>query len=209
MTNKDDLLRKQIAGRFEKLVAEGRTPAQTRKEIKENELICGFKFKSGRLCVNEPKKDEKGEIINGRCEDHYQRGIARDPEARKRQLANLSPFARLIHGARSQKVSLTFEENKLYEEIMGYYTKELDLDMANQMLLDRAIMNYIFTMRKELADEDGVINDDKSYNDSDTKFLRFMQAVGLDRKFNESTSNSHNKQQIDLAQLLGQSPEDE
>jgi len=160
-----------------------------RKELGKVDLICGAIEKAtGKICSNEPAEGS----TNGRCARHG--GLAtgaRTEEGRAKAMANLNPRARLIHGMYSRFV-MTLEEQDFYEGMMNYYIEELDLDPINILALDRALRNFILNQRKEIAEAGEIVDESSSFNDYDTKFMRWLQALGLDRKFNISKDHKDN-----------------
>jgi hypothetical protein len=180
-----------------------------RKELKKVDVICGaIDRNTGKICTEKPYIREDG-TTNGRCANHGGASTgAVTEEGRKRALANLNPRARLIHGLYSRFV-MTQEELDFYTAMMNHYIEELDLDPANILLLDRALRNFILNQRKEVAEAGEIVDESQSYNDYDTKFMRYMQALGLDRKFNVSKDHKDNAGHVDIALLLSQAPTDE
>lgn len=170
-----------------------------RKELQKVDIICGaIERSTGKICSSEPAEG----ATNGRCARHG--GLATGPtseEGKQRALANLDPRAGLIHGMYSRFV-MTLEEETFYVGFMNYYIEELDLDPANMLLLDRALRNFILNQRKELAEAGEIVDESNSYNDYDTKFMRYMQALGLDRKFNVSKEHKDNKGDVDLSLIF-------
>jgi hypothetical protein len=170
-----------------------------RTELKKVDIICGaIDKKTGKICSNKPAEGS----TNGRCSRHG--GLCTGPtteEGKKRALANLDPRARLIHGLYSRFV-MTKEEAEFYEGFMNYYIEELDLDPINILALDRALRNFILNQRKEIAEAGEVLDESESYNDYDTKFMRYMQTLGLDRKFNISKDHKDNANKGDIALLF-------
>jgi hypothetical protein len=170
-----------------------------RKELQKVTIICGaIERSTGKICSKSPAEGS----TNGRCAQHG--GLATGAvteEGKQRALANLDPRANLIHGMYSRFV-MTAEEEGFYVGFMNYYIEELDLDPANMLLLDRALRNFILNQRKELAEAGEIVDESNSYNDYDTKFMRYMQALGLDRKFNVSKEHKDNKGDIDLSLIF-------
>lgn len=160
-----------------------------RKELQKVDIICGaIERSTGKICSKKPAEGSK----NGRCAQHGGLSTgAVTPEGRERALANLNPRANLIHGLYSKFV-MTQEEMTFYESMMNYYIEELDLDPINILALDRALRNFILNQRKEIAEAGEIIDETDSYNDYDTKFMRWLQALGLDRKFNVSKDHKDN-----------------
>jgi len=158
-----------------------------RKQVSAMKIICGAIKANGRICSETPVEGK------ARCRDHggLSTGAVTE-EGKARALANLSPQASMIHGLYA-RFQFTDEESMFYVAMMGHYEQEYELDMANMMLLDRAIRNFILNQRKEIAKAGEIIDESNSYNDYDTKFLRYMQALGFDRKFNMSKENKENK----------------
>lgn len=169
-----------------------------RKELSKADLICGAIEKAtGRICSSPPA--EGG--TNGRCTRHG--GLNTGPtslEGKQRALSNLNPKANLIHGLYS-RFAMTLEEQSFYEGMMNHYIESLDLDPMNILALDRALRNFILQQRKEVAEAGEMLDESESYNDYDTKFMRWMQTLGMDRKFNVSKDHKDNSQ-IDLGSLF-------
>jgi hypothetical protein len=108
----------------------------------------------------------------------------------------------LTHGIYSNQL-LTPEEFDFYHNVMEMWTEEYKLDTPNQLLLDRALRNYIKQARKDTMDfenETG-FNDKGVILDHDSKFQKYMQMLGLDRKFNMTLQKEEEKV-ADLASLL-------
>lgn len=177
-----------------------------RDQLKKIDIICGaIDRKTGKICTEKPYYREDG-TTNGRCEKHGGLSTgAITEEGKRKALEKLNPRARLIHGLYSRFV-MTEEEFEFYSWFMNYYTEKLDLDPANMLLLDRALRNFILNQRKEVAEAYEIIDESNSYNDYDSKFLRYMQALALDRRFKESKDNKDNPSMVDLAVLLSQAP---
>ena len=177
-----------------------------KKQLKKVKVICGAVTKEGKICTKPPVTREDG-TSNGRCDGHG--GLTTGPlsnEGRQRALANLNPQAHMVYGLYS-RFTMSQEEIDFYVGMMNYYIELLQLDLGNILILDRALRNFILNQRREIAlNEDDSLEESKSYNDYDTKFLRYMQALGVDRKFNESRDASKNTPQVDLAVLLNTSP---
>ena len=162
---------------------------ELRKKLGEVELICGAISKEGKICTKPPVEGAK------RCSGHG--GLNTGPkteEGKARALANLNPRAHFIHGLYAHFI-MSAEEKALYDTMMNHYIEVADLDPANVMMLDRALRNFILNQRKERAEAEEIVDETDSYNDYDSKFMRYMQALGLDRKFNQSNNHKDNGQQ--------------
>jgi hypothetical protein len=170
-----------------------------RKELSQVQVICGaINRNTGKICSKTPAEGS----TNGRCEQHGGLSTgAITEEGKKKALSKLDPRANLIHGMYSRFV-MTQEEQDFYVGFMNYYIEELDLDPANMLILDRAIRNFILNQRKEIAEAGEIVDESNSYNDYDTKFMRYMQALGLDRKFNVSKDHKDNQQATDISLLF-------
>lgn len=170
-----------------------------RKQLKNVEIICGAVDRSnGKICSNSPAEGS----TNGRCYKHG--GLNEGPkteEGKKKALANLDPRASMIHGLYSN-FTMSVGERDFYTGMMNYYIEEFELDPANIMMLDRAIRNFMLNQRKEVAEEGELVDETDSYNDYDTKFLRYMQALGMDRKFNVSKDHKDNQKSNDITMLF-------
>lgn len=160
-----------------------------RKQLQKVDIICGaIERSTGKICSKSPAEGS----TNGRCPQHGGLSTgAITEEGKQRALANLNPRAHLIHGMYS-RFSMTMEEQDFYIGFMNFYIDELDLDPANILILDRALRNFILNQRKEIAEMGEIVDESQSYNDYDTKFMRYMQALGLDRKFNVSMDHKDN-----------------
>ncbi|PFY49068.1 hypothetical protein COL55_13250 [Bacillus toyonensis] len=159
-----------------------------KNEYKKITIICGAVRKdTGKICPNPPVEGA------ARCAQHggYNTGPT-SLEGKQRAIANLNPRANLIHGLNS-KFIMTVEEEALYAGLMNHAIETLDLDPFNILILHRALMNLIMNERREIAQAGEILDETQATNDYDSKFLRFMQALGLDRKFNESKENKNNK----------------
>lgn len=168
-------------------------------KLKEVRIICGaIDRATGKICTKEPA--EGG--TNGRCKQHG--GLSTGPttdEGLERVKANLNPLAQMVHGLYS-RFTMTHEEMEFYVTFMNHYIEELDLDPANVLILDRALRNFILNQRKEIAEAGELLDESQSYNDYDTKFLRYMQSLGLDRKFNVSKEHKDNNSAGDISLLF-------
>ncbi|RXF11113.1 hypothetical protein EG878_14755 [Enterococcus faecalis] len=184
--------------------------AKLKKDAKKADKICGaWIADKNRICSESPHIKEDG-TSNGRCLAHG--GNTTGPkteEGKKRAIANLHPMANMIYGLYKDKFIFTMEEEEFYTEMMNVYITTYNLDMANIMLLDRALRNFIMNSRREVANADQEVQETESYSDFDAKHLRYMQALAFDRKFNQSISNADNAQKIDLAAMFLPTDQDE
>ncbi|PEM30201.1 HGGxSTG domain-containing protein [Bacillus wiedmannii] len=178
----------EINGMAYETARKNKVTAHIKNEFKKVRIICGAVSKAtGKICPNDPVEG------SNRCAQHG--GHSTGPvteEGKQRGLANLHPMANLIHGMNSRFV-MTAEEQALYVGLMNVGIEKYQLDEFNIIILHRGLMNLILNERKEIASAGEQIDESNSYNDYDTKFLRYMQALGLDRKFNESKENKNNK----------------
>lgn len=200
-TNFDPIKAKQLRGQAKKLVKEVEYINQMkyeksrkaraekiRKELGKIDLICGAIMKDGKICTEPPAEGGN----NGRCAKHGGLSTgAKTPEGRARALSNLNPRANLIHGLYS-RFTMTKEEMEFYESMMNHYIEEYDLDPINILALDRALRNFILNQRKEIAEAGEMLDESQTYNDYDTKFMRWVQVLAFDRKFNLSKEHKDN-----------------
>lgn len=157
-----------------------------RSQLKNVTIICGAIDQAGKICTKEPVSG------GNRCSGHGGLSTgAVTAEGRARSLANLDPRAHFIHGLYAHFV-MTTEEATLYDTIMSHYIEVLELDPANIMLLDRAMRNFILNQRKERAEAHEIVDETDSFNDYDSKFMKYIQTLGLDRKFNVSKEHKDN-----------------
>ncbi|HHQ8913287.1 TPA: HGGxSTG domain-containing protein [Bacillus cereus] len=164
-----------------------------KNEFKKATIICGAVRKdTGKICPNPPVEG------SARCAAHggYSTGPVSE-DGKKRALANLNPQAALVHGLNARFV-FTVEEEALYTGLMNYAIEELQLDQMNIILMHRAIMNLIKNERKEVAQAGEILDESDSYQDFDSKFLKYVQALGMDRKFNISNSHKDNQQAMNM-----------
>jgi hypothetical protein len=168
-----------------------------RRELGKVDIICGaIERNTGKICSKSPVEGAK------RCLQHGGASTgAVTEEGKARSLANLNPRANFVSGLYGRFV-MTSEEALFYETMMNHYIEVADLDPANILLLDRAMRNFILNQRKEIALEGEQIDESNSYNDYDTKFMRYMQALGLDRKFNVSKEHKDNTESGGIAMLF-------
>ena len=168
-----------------------------RPHLKKVKTICGAVNKgTGRICSKTPEEGA------ARCAQHG--GLSTGAitlEGKEKALSKLNPLARLTTGLYS-RFAFTQEEQDFYHGMMEHYEQEADLDMANMLLLDRALRNFILNQRKEVAAAGEMLDESDSYNDYDSKFLRYMQALGFDRKFQVSQTNKAQPQQININSLF-------
>ncbi|WP_163258410.1 HGGxSTG domain-containing protein [Bacillus paranthracis] len=187
----------EINGMAYDTARKNKVTAHIRNELKKVTIICGaVRADTGKICSNEPVEG------SNRCAMHggYSTGPVSE-EGKKSALANLNPRAGLVHGLNSRFI-MTQEENALYTGLMNHYIEELDLDPMNIIILHRAIMNLIMNERREIAKEGEILDESQSMNDYDSKFLRFAQALGMDRKFQVSTSHKDNQKDVNLNMLF-------
>jgi hypothetical protein len=119
-------------------------------------------------------------------------------------LSKLDPYANLVHGLYA-KDTYTVEEVNLVQNLYEKYKDQLELEEnpINYMLFDRALRNFILQIRKENQMMNiGEVEESQSYNDFDSKFLRFIQALGLDRKFLLSKEHKDNGGSLDDIAML-------
>lgn len=117
-------------------------------------------------------------------------------------MANLNPKAALIHGIylADFKNSLTQEEVDFYNQTIDWFFEEVEkLDPVNTAMLDRYIMNFIKQARKDSSD---FLSESPSYNDFEVKMIRFVESLGLNRKFQLSKENKDNPQVVGIASLF-------
>lgn len=171
--------------------------AHIKNELKKVTVICGAVNKAtGKICSNPPVEGAT------RCAQHG--GHSTGPtseEGKQRAIANLNPQAALIHGLNAKFV-MTVEEEALYSGLMNYAIEELDLDPMNIILMHRALMNLIKNERKEVAQAGEMLDETDSYQDFDSKFLKYVQALGMDRKFNVSVNHKDNNKGTNLNVLF-------
>ncbi|MCU5408014.1 hypothetical protein OCA16_26085 [Bacillus cereus] len=170
---------------------------QIKNELKKITIICGAVRKdTGKICNLPPVEGA------ARCAMHGGHSTGpKTEEGRKAALANLNPMAALVHGLNSKFV-FTVEEEMLYSAMMNLGIEKYNLDEFNTLILHRGLMNLILNERREIALAGEIVDEAQAMNDYDSKFLRYMQALGLDRKFNESTTNKNNDKGVNFNVLF-------
>jgi hypothetical protein len=174
------------------------------KDKRIKKLICGARKSNGKICTKEPHYKEDG-TTNGRCLEHGGASTgAKTEEGKVKSLSKLDPYANLVHGLYA-KDTYTVEEVNLVQNLYEKYKDQLELEEnpINYMLFDRALRNFILQIRKENQMMNiGEVEESQSYNDFDSKFLRFIQALGLDRKFLLSKEHKDNGGSLDDIAML-------
>ncbi len=174
---------------------------ELKTQLKKQSTICGAvmgKTKNYRTCRRKPISD------NGRCALHG--GNVKGPvteEGKRKAMKNLNPQANMIHGIYSKdfKNTLTEEEVEFYNWSLEWFMENYPeyVDPINLTLMERYVMNRIKVARKDGVD---FLGDSQSYNDSETKMLRFSEVLGLNRKFRESKENKDNTQNVSISALF-------
>ncbi|MED3037258.1 hypothetical protein CBR56_07710 [Bacillus thuringiensis] len=176
--------------------------AKVKKQLKSITVICGAITGKGKICVRTPFEKEDGST-NGRCQLHGGNSTGqKTKEGKARSLANLSPQANLIHGVYTKDFNekLTQEEIELYTYFMNYFTEDLGVnDPINLVLCQRFVINLLKQMRLETAN---FTAESKSYNDFDAKIIRFVESLGLNKKFQDSKDHKDNDKGVNLNMLF-------
>jgi hypothetical protein len=186
--------------RMEKLLKEAKkkeingVPVEIEFTKDGKRMRCVAKSKSsGEQCRN---WSEHGQKV---CRFHG----GKTPKKTEEQKAYLKGNVhRLTHGIYSNQL-LTPEESDFYHDTMEAWTEEYGLDEANQLVLDRALKAYIKQCRKDIWEmqNEGGSMDKGVMIDNDAKFQKYIQMLGLDRKFN-MTLQKEEKIVHDIASLL-------
>ncbi|MCM2590481.1 hypothetical protein NDQ53_14355 [Rossellomorea marisflavi] len=175
-----------------------------KKKLKKQAKICGAVKGNGRVCLRKPHFKDDGST-NGRCQFHSGKSTGpKTLEGREKALKNLNPKAKTIHGIYSKdfKETLTEEEVGFYNYSIDWFFENFKEDASspvNLSLFDRFIMNFIKQGRKDAQD---FLSDSKTYNDFESKLIRFAETLGLNRKFEKSRENSSNSSNKDIALLF-------
>ncbi|AWC27142.1 hypothetical protein CG478_000955 [Bacillus cytotoxicus] len=177
---------------------------EMKKLMKKEPEICGAIQGNGRVCLRAPWKLEDGSINNGRCATHGGKPntrISKDPERRARQLANLHPKARLIHGMYSKNVQFTQEEAEFYNKTIEHFVENYpeDVDPINMSLLHRFAINHIKVTRQESTD---FLRESRSNNSFDKLMQSFAQDLGLNKRYKDSKEHKNNPSNGDIALLF-------
>ena len=164
---------------------------ELKKVLRKEPSICGAVQGNGKICMRKPYAREDGTTL-GRCHIHGGKSIGqKTEEGRRRSLANLNPKANTIHGIYSKefKDMLTQEETELYNLLMDYLDN-YESDPFNMALVDRYALNLIKVAR---LDSKQFLKDSQSYNDPETKLIRYIETLGLNNKFKMCKENKNNK----------------
>ncbi|WP_408010790.1 hypothetical protein ACJROX_10930 [Pseudalkalibacillus sp. A8] len=177
-----------------------------KKMFKKEPQICGAIKGNGQVCVRKPWLLEDGTINNGRCAIHKGKpnsSISKDPIRREKQLANLNPKARLIHGMYSSelKEQFTKEEVEFYNDTIDWFAENYpeNVDPVNMNLLHRYAINTIKTMRQEATN---FLKESRSQNSFEKLMMSFSNDLGLNKRYKDSKENKANKDEFSLAMLF-------
>lgn len=176
---------------------------KVKNEVQKIETKIEF-AKSGRQRCTAKSKSTQFQCKNWAEPNHTKCRFhgGKTPKRREDQIEAMkgNTYA-LTHGIYSNQL-LTPEEYDFYHNIMEMWTEEYKLDTANQLILDRALRNYIKQARKDAMDfMDGGFNDKGVILDHDSKFQKYMDMLGMSRKFTVSLKKEEEKV-ADLASLL-------
>lgn len=174
---------------------------EMKKLMKKEPDICGALQGNGRVCVRKPWIREDGST-SGRCKSHGGGNtLSKTPEGRAKQLANLHPKARLIHGMYSKELQFTKEETDFYNETIEYFTEKYpdDVDPINMGLLHRYAINYIKVMRQENIN---FLRESRSNNSFEKLMQSFAHDLGLNKRYKDSKEHKDNPSNGDIALLF-------
>lgn len=185
--------------RVDKLVKEAQKKMINGKPVeiefsKNGRMRCTAKSKqTGFQCKNWAEPGQKV------CRFHGGKTPKKTEEQKQYLYGNIH---RLTHGIYSNQF-LTPEEYDFFVNVMEAWTEEYNLDTPNQLLLASALRNFIKQCRKEAHElGEGGFNLDKGVVlDPESKFMKYMEMLGLTRKFNIQLKKEEQKVQ-DLASLL-------
>lgn len=167
--------------------------------------ICGAKTSKGTPCMRSPVRGKK------RCPKHGGKSTGpKTEEGRKRALANLRPFASMIHGLYAKK-PITEAEQAFYDHVMTEWPERYGLDDSDLMLLEKAVMAFIQQTRldsKFLVEDGFVLKRGDTVVDASSRFLNYMKELGLTRKF-RLTQDGNQKAAESLAKILAGISDDE
>jgi len=176
---------------------------ETKKATEQLEIKIEFAKTGRQRCTAKSKQTGfqcKNWAMDGKTKCKYHGG-ATPPRTQEQKDAMKGNTYALKHGIYSNKL-LTPEEHDWYEKTMKSWTEKYQLDEVNQLLLDRALRNYIRQARKELFEaENGMVDERGILIDNDSKFIKYISMLGLDRKFNMTLKKEEQKM-ADLASLL-------
>lgn len=166
--------------------------------------ICGAKTRSGEPCMKYPMQGSR------RCRLHG--GASTGPkteEGKARSRAALNPMANLIHGIYA-KTPINEGEKEFYEHVMIEWPRLYDLDEADLLILEKAVMAFIQQCRvdKYIFQNGVVLQRGNQVYDAGSKFLSYMKELGLTRRFRKTQEGQQSASQS-IAKLLAKIAEDE
>lgn len=172
-------------------------------DLQVSTSFCGYAdWSSGKLrvCTHPPFNPANGRA-NGRCKQHYMSGELQYQDRMLETINNRE--VRAIYLSYQDKF-MTEQEKALYIAVMNWFTiEEADYTPIDLMVLDRGLRSYINAVRKEMQATDfGVPTVRKDDIDFDTKFLRAITTLGLDRKFRISKKPKEGKNDADIFDMM-------
>lgn len=172
-------------------------------DLERSPSYCGFAdWTSGkmRVCKHPPFQPANGRG-NGRCKQHFMSGQLQYQDTMLQKIDQAEVKAIYLS---YQDKFMTQQEKMLYISIMNWFTEQApDFTPIDLMVLDRGLRSYINAVRKEVdSPEFGVPTVRKDDIDFDTKFLRAITTLGLDRKFRESKKKGVNTEEITIFDIM-------
>lgn len=173
-------------------------------DLEKSVSYCGFvDWSSGkmRVCKHSPFTPANGRG-NGRCKQHFMSGQLQYQDTMLQKIEEAQVKAIYLS---YQDKFMTQQEKMLYISIMNWFTQEEpEYTPIDLMVLDRGLRSYINAVRKEIdSPEFGVPTVRKDDIDFDTKFLRAITTLGLDRKFRQSKKKDTSGDNVTIFDIMG------
>jgi len=172
-------------------------------ELEVSQSFCGFvDWTTGQMkvCKHPPFTPANGRG-NGRCKQHFMSGQLQYQDTMLQKIEEAQVKAIFLS---YQDKFMTQQEKMLYISIMNWFTQEEpEYTPIDLMVLDRGLRSYINAVRKEIdSPEFGVPTVRKDDIDFDTKFLRAITTLGLDRKFRMSKKKGDDKSEPTIFDMM-------
>ncbi|WP_231559732.1 hypothetical protein [Bacillus sp. UNC322MFChir4.1] len=118
-------------------------------------------------------------------------------------MQNLTP-GNTIHGIYSKnfREEWTQEEKDFYNNTLTWYEENYNLEPADEIALDRFLVNSIKAMRADSVGMDYAIQQKVSLRSFEEVAIRQAETLGINRKYRLSKQNTENPTNVDLNYLF-------
>lgn len=141
---------------------------------------------------------------------HNCNGGPRTTEGKAKAMQNLTPGNK-IHGiySRNFREEWTEEEKDFYNNTLAWYQENYALEPADEIALDRFLVNSIKAMRVDSVGMDYAIKQKVSLRSFEEVAIRQAETLGINRKYRLSRGNVENPTGMNLSALFDFGGEDE